>query len=675
MLSQIKKLRVGQRLALAAAIPFIGLLGVLSLYTVENLNARTQAQTVSAFTQAMPPVSDAVHHLQRERGMSVGYTASEGARFGQQLRTQRDTTDQALSQLPEAGDGKFDGTMTTVKTRLRDLAALRRDVDRQIYAPSEVAQRYTQIVRSLIGVLQNLRRTTVGTGTSEKTTAYLGLVEAKERAGIQRAVGSAGFASGFDAKTHSRFLSLRAREAAYLDVLRAAAEPRFQAQLQEIEDSAAGQQVAELSQQAVQAGYTHETTVDPQTWFAASSRRIDALRDLEEDMVNALAATMTARSEAKTWSLIQTLGLGIALLAITAVTMHRVVRSVVSPLGALTHAINALSQGKTDQAVPETHRQDEIGAVARATEVFREALVEQLAQEAREKERQAAEAERAQRLRELVASFEQSVQEVVDAVTSSSTELNATAQSLSTMADRSGKQAQTVSAAAEQASSNVQTVASGASELSTSVDDINQQAANASTMTGEARRQSQTTGQRVDSLKTAADQIGSVVELISEIAEQTNLLALNATIEAARAGDAGKGFAVVAHEVKTLASQTAKATGQIREQVNEIQRETDLAAEAIETIATTIEQIDEVAQSVASAAEEQGAATREIARSVEEAATGTQEVTRNISGVSEAAVDTGSAAHEVLEAADALSKQSNALKSEVSSFLDSIRAA
>ncbi|MBK1671509.1 hypothetical protein CKO28_26270 [Rhodovibrio sodomensis] len=194
-------------------------------------------------------------------------------------------------------------------------------------------------------------------------------------------------------------------------------------------------------------------------------------------------------------------------------------------------------------------------------------------------------------------------------------------------------------------------------------------------MAGDTRQQAKRTNERVEGLDAAAQKIGSVVELISDIPGQTNLLALNATIDAARAGEAGKGFAVVAQEVKTLASQTARATEDIQNQVGAIQSETQAAVAAIREITGTIEQIDEIAQSVAAAVEEQGAATKEIARSVDEAATGTQEVTSNIAGVSAAASETGGGAHEVLSAASQLSKESSRLEQEVGSFLDGVRAA
>jgi methyl-accepting chemotaxis protein len=274
----------------------------------------------------------------------------------------------------------------------------------------------------------------------------------------------------------------------------------------------------------------------------------------------------------------------------------------------------------------------------------------------------------------LANNFESNVGGVVQIVSSAVTELEATAQNLSHMAEQTQMQASAVAAAAEEASANVSTVAASTEELTASIGEITKRVQESASIAGQAARQAQETNATVGSLQKAAEKIGDVVQLITDIAEQTNLLALNATIEAARAGEAGKGFAVVASEVKNLATQTAKATEDIRMQIDGMRRATDTSVSSIQEIGNTIERLNALAAGVAAAVEEQAAATQEIARSVEQASAGTREVTRNIGTVSQAASETGGSARQVLSTASELGKQSGSLQKEVNDFLADIRA-
>ncbi|HEY5598095.1 MAG TPA: methyl-accepting chemotaxis protein [Kiloniellales bacterium] len=269
----------------------------------------------------------------------------------------------------------------------------------------------------------------------------------------------------------------------------------------------------------------------------------------------------------------------------------------------------------------------------------------------------------------------QRVGEVVDIVSSSSQELQSTAQSMASTAEETSRQSEAVAAASEEATTNVQTVASAAEQMAKSIEEIGQQVEQSSSIATRAVSEADRTNVTVEGLAEAAQKIGEVVELISNIASQTNLLALNATIEAARAGDAGKGFAVVASEVKSLANQTAKATEDIAAQISGMQEATKGTVDAIKGIAKTIGEISEIASSIASAVEEQSAATQEISRAVQEAATGTQEVSTNITSVNTAAVETGKSAGDVLTAAQELAKQGDILRAEIEKFLNDDKAA
>jgi methyl-accepting chemotaxis protein len=269
--------------------------------------------------------------------------------------------------------------------------------------------------------------------------------------------------------------------------------------------------------------------------------------------------------------------------------------------------------------------------------------------------------------------FESDVKGVVSMVASAAAEMQSSAESLASTAEETSQQSIGVAAASEEATSNVQTVASATEELSASVQEVGRQVGESNRISNEAVVEAEKTNAKVVGLAESAQKIGDVVNLINDIASQTNLLALNATIEAARAGEAGKGFAVVASEVKNLATQTAKATEEISQQVAEIQGSTTEAVKAIGEISSTIGKMSEIAKAVATSVEEQICATREIAENVQQAASGTQEVTGNINGVQQAASETGSAATQVLDATRELSTQSEMLSKQVDDFLAEIR--
>ena len=374
-----------------------------------------------------------------------------------------------------------------------------------------------------------------------------------------------------------------------------------------------------------------------------------------------------------TW--LQQVGGGLAVL-FGGIVAFLIARSIAGPLTSMNRAMGALAGGDLKVEIPGRGKTDEIGDMAQAIQVFKESMVEteRLRDEQAALEVRQAESRKAD-MRKLAGEFEQAVGEIVDTVSSASTELEASAGTLTTTATRARDLSTEVASASQEASANVQAVASATEELSSSVGEIARQVQESARIASEAVVQASRTNERVGELSKAAARIGDVVELISTIAGQTNLLALNATIEAARAGEAGRGFAVVASEVKALAEQTAKATGEIAQQVSSIQAATEESVGSIREISGTIERLSEISSTVAAAVEEQGAATQEISRNVQLAAHGTQRVSANIGDVQLGASETGSASSQVLSSARTLSTDSSRLKLEVNKFLNSVRAA
>ncbi|WP_148259223.1 HAMP domain-containing methyl-accepting chemotaxis protein [Polymorphum gilvum] len=378
---------------------------------------------------------------------------------------------------------------------------------------------------------------------------------------------------------------------------------------------------------------------------------------------------------------LETAELGVALAGVGGVVIGAVLAlllggQIANPVIAMTSAMTRLAAGDVDGEVPARDRKDEIGQMAQSVQVFKDNAIAKIALEREQEEAKArAEADKRRMMQELADEFERAVGGFVQGLASTSTELQAAAQTLTTTATETSAQSTAVSAASEQAAASVQSVASAVEELSVSVKEIAEQIAASSQISNQAVSEAQAASHRIQSLATTSQTIGEVVGLINAIAEQTNLLALNATIEAARAGEAGRGFAVVASEVKQLAEQTARATSQIADQVAHMQSETSAAVASIGGVSSVIGRINEIGTLVASAVEEQSSATQEIARNIQQVATGTTEVSSNIGGVSLAAEDTGAAATQVLSASGEVSQQSERLKQEVDNFLHKVRSA
>jgi len=367
-------------------------------------------------------------------------------------------------------------------------------------------------------------------------------------------------------------------------------------------------------------------------------------------------------------SLLLAIGVGIGAAILLVRDVSAGIKSIVAPM-------QALGNGDLTAQIPHQGETTEVGAMADSLQVFKQALIAKKAADEAAAVDAEAKIERGRRVDGITRDFESMIGGIVATVSSASTQLEASAGTLTSTAERAQELTTIVAAASEEAAANVQSVASATEEMASSITEISRQVQESARMANGAVDQARKTNDRVSELSKAASRIGDVVELINTIAGQTNLLALNATIEAARAGDAGRGFAVVASEVKALAEQTAKATGEIGQQISGIQAATQESVNSIKEISGTIEKLSEISSTIASAVEEQGAATQEISRNVQQAAQGTQQVSSNITDVQRGASETGSASSQVLSAAQSLSGDSNRLKLEVGKFLNSVRAA
>jgi methyl-accepting chemotaxis protein len=415
------------------------------------------------------------------------------------------------------------------------------------------------------------------------------------------------------------------------------------------------------------------------TAYAALSQAYTAHRVIIDDIVKratdrstATEAATAERARLLSWAV---WGISGAVLLTFFAGLAGVIRGVIRPIVGMTDVMSRLAQGDRNIEVPGVDRQDEVGAMARALQVFRDNALNVDNLEIERNQKEQAESERKAAMQQIADEFDTAIGRIVEVVTTASSELEQAAGRLNGAAETTDRLAQSVTTVSQDSSSSAQTAAAACKQIATSVLEIAQQAQQSQQISQAAVRQAQETNGRIAELSQAADRIGEVVKLINAVAAQTNLLALNATIEAARAGEAGRGFAVVASEVKALASQTAKATEEISDQIAQMQTATAQSVAAIQTIGGTITEICGISESIATAVEQQGEATAEIARSVQHAAEGAMQVSTSMAQVSHGAAETDHASAHVHDLSSSLLSESKHLKIEVRRFSEKVRAA
>ncbi|WMS41576.1 methyl-accepting chemotaxis protein [Acuticoccus sp. MNP-M23] len=678
-------MRLGTRIMLVAAAPLLGLAALASSLLYEDMKSVARAERAAIAIRDAPFYSNLAHQLQKERGMSAGFVSSKGdATFNAALTNQRTVADDARKQLEpvvkrELELAKPDSPFAEHNLKLLELLETLPEVREQVTAlntpVATVVADYTEIVSMLLVIASDAAIEADDHATQRAAGVYAAILQAKETAGLERAVGSVGFAQhSFPQPLYKRFAELGASQALLVALARKSATDDLRVTIDETLTGPAFDRVQEMREEVH--AWVEGNDIAPiaaPVWFDAATERISAFKTLDNIIADrTLELAEIHFDDARGKAVIQG-SFALVVIIVCIVVTFLTVRSTQRPINAVLPKLRRIGEGDTSVVVTEVNRRDEIGDIGRALEAMRLALVERDAMVEADAAQQERERKRAARIEASIAAFQEQVEDSLSDVARMTEALGEVSCDLMENADMTSRESVAARSSSTEASEAVQSIAAAIEEMTASIGEISGQLDASHQATDAAASAADQASKRVASLSEAAHSIGNISTVIAKIAKQTNLLALNATIEAQRAGPAGISFSVVAHEVKALADETATATEQIDGQIEQMRSGTEAAVSGIGDILSRFEGLRSAAAGLASAMSQQSAATQEIGSGVEVASRGAQDATSRAAHVVTSVDQTTDNAKEVQGAAQRIENAATALRNLISSFLADVR--
>ncbi len=635
------------RLLLIAAVPILGIIIATGETVYEKYKVYDALHVIEPLIELSRTGSDLVHELQKERGGSVGYLTSNGGEaFKKRVADQRVLTDGRIEEFTAkfaevqqlAGVYWAVDHLQAAAAGLERLSDHRQNVDSLSVSVPDHLKYYTAIISNVIDLAAVIEEHSPDGEVTQHLASFRALSWAKEKAGLERANGAALFNAGEYVPTRHRiYVGLVGAQAAYLHEMNTFLTGDESAEWNEVINDPRFDRYGELQTVLMTLGETGDTKgVAAGDWFDAATQRINALNGFLHILADhALHTDKKKAAQIMNELIIATAIQGLILL-IALATAFFVTRVTLGPLVTVSTNLGQLAKGDPDVTFDQNSGGgQEVRELNRSAFRFLEAITEQRRlQDDAEEERRRNEEQRRQALMGLADTIEGATKDVVSQVLPITQELVKSSRGVSDSSYKVSEESEGVAAAAEESLRSAEEMASATDRLSSSAAGIREQVGEQRQIAHEAKISAEQTKETVDGLNQAASRIEEVVSLIQGIAEQTNLLALNATIEAARAGEAGKGFAVVASEVKSLANQTAQATEDIRQQVDDMVGAMQSSVGAISEINEIIERMTRISESVSAAIDDQSAVTGEIAENVHQSTSASREVAQSIARVS-----------------------------------------